>query len=180
MAYDRDGRPDPLGGQQTGHERHLHCDAPAPAAAAAAGGGSRVIGLYYPEWRVYAGRPPSKLRADLATHVYYAFVVPRPDGSLAYADRWAAGDYECDGTFGCVNAVRGLKEKKEKGRLKLVLSVGGGGKGSESFGVFAGTERGRIRFARGVREWIDRWEMDGVDGKEPSQNFFSLSCLWLG
>lgn len=49
--------------------------------------------------------------------------------------------------------------------MKVVLSVGGGGKGSENF---AGVARSQARvetFARTARQLVDQFGLDGIDGR---------------
>jgi len=33
-----------------------------------------VHGVYYPSWAIYSGKPPSSMRLDCITHIFYAFV----------------------------------------------------------------------------------------------------------
>ncbi|KAJ2902633.1 hypothetical protein MKZ38_000300 [Zalerion maritima] len=156
IVYGPGGRKDPLGGQVTGHERHRHCDPLGEDSAAS----KKVLGLYYPEWRVYLNRPPSAMRQDLATHIYYAFAVPQSNGYLAYMDYWAAAKKECDDTNGCLNATGKLRMKHPN--LKLILSCGGE-TGSKNFKHIAARSWKRIRFAKSVRYWLMKYRLNGVD-----------------
>lgn len=155
IFYSTSGKKDPLGGQITGHERYLH-DVPIRRD----GSPGPVLGLYYPEWRIYADRSPSKMREDIATHVYYSFAIPLSNGYLWYMDYWAGTQKPCDGTQGSLNGTRRLKWRQPN--IKVILSIGGG-TGSNNFKVIASNPQKRIRFAKSVRYWLRKYDLNGVD-----------------
>ena len=64
---------------------------------------------------------------------------------------------------GCLAALAKLKQSSPAQDLKIILSVGGGGKGSEGFVGAAGSELSRQTFARRARETVDRYGFDGID-----------------
>ena len=67
-----------------------------------------------------------------------------------------------DGTNGCIRAFTQLKQKYSK--MKVILSVGGGGKGSENFALVAQSNSRMDRFVRTARELVDQFGLDGLDG----------------
>lgn len=66
-----------------------------------------------------------------------------------------------DGTQGCLRAFSLLKQQYPK--LKVILSIGGGGKGSENFALVARYPVRAETFVRTARELVDRFGLDGVD-----------------
>lgn len=48
--------------------------------------------------------------------------------------------------------------------MKVILSVGGGGKGSENFALVAQSNSRMDRFVRTARELVDQFGLDGLDG----------------
>jgi chitinase len=78
---------------------------------------------------------------------------------------------EVDGVNGCLNACVALR-KSTSGIPRILLSVGGGGKGSEHFSAAASTPENRRRFAETARELVLRFNIDGIDG---TAEFISLS-----
>lgn len=67
-----------------------------------------------------------------------------------------------DGTNGCLRAFAQLKPQYSK--MKLILSVGGGGKGSENFAQVARSQSRTETFARSARALVDQFGLDGIDG----------------
>lgn len=67
-----------------------------------------------------------------------------------------------DGTNGCIRAFTQLKQQYSK--MKVILSVGGGGKGSENFALVAQSNSRMDRFVRTARELVDQFGLDGLDG----------------
>jgi chitinase len=72
-----------------------------------------------------------------------------------------AGDIPA--TKGCLNSFALLKKKYT--RLRVVLSVGGGGKGSEPFAGVARDSACRERFAQSSLALVQQFGIDGIDSK---------------
>ncbi|POR35098.1 Chitinase 1 [Tolypocladium paradoxum] len=119
-----------------------------------------VNAVYYPSWRVYGERPPSSLRAEIITHVFYAFVGVREDGTFRLLDEWADLDKDVDGKKGCLSALAELKRKNP--HLKTLVSLGGAS-ASADFPALAANEGSRQTFARQAREFCDCHNLDGID-----------------
>ncbi|KAF2202873.1 chitinase 1 precursor [Delitschia confertaspora ATCC 74209] len=117
--------------------------------------------VYYPNWRVYRQQPPSSLNYDIISHVFYAFLWVKEDGTIYSSDEWADTQIEVDGTAGCLNSFAAIKKKYQ--RLRVVLSIGGGGKGSETFAEVAKHRASRERFAQTAKEWVQKYGLDGID-----------------
>lgn len=69
---------------------------------------------------------------------------------------------EVDGEKGALAALAKLKRNNPK--LKTIVSIGGG-TGSKEFPALAASRDARETFARQVRQFCDRHEIDGVDSK---------------
>jgi chitinase len=67
------------------------------------------------------------------------------------------------GTTGCLNSFALLKKKYTK--LRVVLSVGGGGKGSEPFAEVARNQASRERFGQTARGLVQQFGIDGIDSE---------------
>jgi chitinase len=74
-----------------------------------------------------------------------------------------AGADDVPGTQGCLNSFALLKKKYT--RLRVVLSVGGGGKGSEPFAGVASDPSKRERFAQTALGLVQQFGIDGIDSK---------------
>ncbi|KAL8697072.1 MAG: hypothetical protein Q9224_002483 [Gallowayella concinna] len=133
-----------------------------------------VNAVYYPNWKIYS-TPPSSLELDHITHVYYAFAFLKPDGTLS--DEHADTQIAVDGTYGGLNALRNLKLQNPG--LKSLLSIGGGGKGSDPFAAIAASPDARERFAVSAKEMLDTYELDGLDGKLAAQISYASSLMSL-
>lgn len=68
-----------------------------------------------------------------------------------------------DGTEGCLRAFTQLKQQYPQ--LKVILSIGGGGKGSENFASVARNPSALARFAQSARELVDQFGLDGIDSE---------------
>jgi chitinase len=66
-------------------------------------------------------------------------------------------------TKGCLHSFALLKKKYTK--LRVVLSVGGGGKGSEPFAEVARHQASRDRFAQSALALVQQFGIDGIDSK---------------
>ncbi|KAL8706726.1 MAG: hypothetical protein Q9201_000251 [Fulgogasparrea decipioides] len=127
----------------------LKPDSIAPNALRAFDNGSMAVNaVYYPNWKIYAQAPPSSLDLEHITHLYYAF-------ALYYTQ------VAVDGTQGGLNALRNLKQRHPK--LKSLLSMGGGGKGSEPFAGMASSAKARENFAASAKLMLDTYGFDGLD-----------------
>jgi chitinase len=68
-----------------------------------------------------------------------------------------------DGTEGCLRAFAQLKQQYPQ--LKVILSVGGGGKGSENFASVARNPAAVAVFASSARALVDQFGLDGIDSR---------------
>ncbi|KAK7726052.1 Vacuolar protein sorting-associated protein 53 [Botryosphaeria dothidea] len=118
-------------------------------------------GIYYPNWHIYKGLPPSSLKFDVISHAFYAFAHVKEDGTVFLSDEWADSQMEVDGTQGCLRSFADLKKKYSV--LRVVLSVGGGGAASEPFPAAASTDETRERFAQTAKELVTSYGLDGID-----------------
>lgn len=67
-----------------------------------------------------------------------------------------------DGTEGCLRAFTQLRQQYPQ--LKVILSIGGSGKGSENFAKVASSPAAVAQFAHSARALVDQFELDGIDG----------------
>ncbi len=70
---------------------------------------------------------------------------------------------EVDGTNGCLRSFAALKKKHNV--LKVMLSIGGPGRGCAPFAAVARNSKSRETFARTARELVISLGIDGIDGK---------------
>lgn len=124
--------------------------------------------VYYPSWRIYKGLSPANLQLDFINRIYYAFVLPNPDGTLRSLDEYADNEIEADGVSGCIAATAQVKQhhgdddNNNNNKIELLFSIGGG-TGSGPFPELASSESSRETFARSCRELVDAHGFDGVD-----------------
>lgn len=71
-----------------------------------------------------------------------------------------------DGAYGCLRAF--AKLKSEFKHLKVVLSIGGGGKGGEHFASVAQDEEKRRRFACTSHKIVVDYGLNGIDSTYPT------------
>ncbi|KAF7167981.1 hypothetical protein CNMCM5623_001175 [Aspergillus felis] len=116
---------------------------------------------YYANWRIYRKQPPSSLRLGFISHIFYAFAWVKEDGTVYLSDEWADSQMPVDGTNGCLRAFTQLKAQYSK--MKVILSVGGGGKGSENFAAVARSQTRLETFVRTAKELVDEFGLDGID-----------------
>lgn len=76
-----------------------------------------------------------------------------------------------DGTQGCLRAFAQLKQQYSK--MKLVLSIGGGGKGSENFAAVARSPPRVETFVRTARALVDEFGLDGIDSKSRTHRYLT-------
>lgn len=67
-----------------------------------------------------------------------------------------------DGTEGCLRAFTQLK--RQYPQMKIILSVGGSGKGSENFAKVARSPPAVEKFVISARALVDQFDLDGIDG----------------
>jgi chitinase len=95
--------------------------------------------------------------------------VLNPTDNFQLSDEWADAQIDVTGvgdvpaTKGCLNSFALLKRKYT--RLRVVLSVGGGGKGSEPFAEVARNPSSRERFAQTALGLVQQFGIDGIDSK---------------
>lgn len=77
------------------------------------------------------------------------------------SDEWADSKIDVDGVKGCLRSFQQLKVRH--GHLKVILSVGGGGKGSDNFASVAANPATRERFASSAKELVLEYGLDGID-----------------
>lgn len=137
-----------------------------------------INAVYYPNWAVYRPKPPSAIELDSITHVLYAFVWPNADGTLAYSDSYADHEIEVDGTRGCLRAITQIKH--DHPHIKVLLSVGGGGTGSQNFAALAKKPDTRRAFASSLVSLFDLG-FDGldIDWEHPSNSEEKANYLAL-
>lgn len=99
------------------------------------------------------------------THVFYAFAWVKPSGEVHLSDPWADTQLDVDDSEGCLRSFQQLKIEHD--HLKVILSIGGGGKGSENFAVATSSIEGRERFAATAKALVDEFGLDGIDSHSP-------------
>lgn len=120
-----------------------------------------VNAVYYPNWHVYKAKPPSSLNLKYITHIFYAFVWSKDDGTIYLSDEYADAEMDIDGAKGCLSNLKTVKVHNP--HIKTLLSIGGGGNGSAPLPTVAGSAEARSRFAWTARELLDIYELDGID-----------------
>jgi chitinase len=122
----------------------------------------RIIG-YVPEWIAVADLLPF----DKLTHINYAFLIPKADGSLQpLLNPWK---------------LKAIVEKAHAHGTKVLVSVGGWGWDKE-FEQLAASAETRLRFVEALDQFAQAYELDGIDidweypGPEQasSENFVTL------
>ncbi len=118
----------------------------APAAEAAGlPGGFKSVG-YLPSW---AGSVNAVQYSKL-THINYAFVLPRADGTLGAVENPAK--------------LRSLVSLAHASGVKVLVSIGGWNGGDDSaFETLAASSNGRTTFVDSLLAVVSRYNLDGVD-----------------
>lgn len=79
-----------------------------------------------------------------------------------FNDEWADTQMAVDGTTGSICAFAQLKLAHP--HLKLIISIGGGGKGSENFASVASDLKKTNTLIRTAKALVTTFVLDGVDG----------------
>ncbi|KAF3896321.1 Sporulation-specific chitinase 2 [Trichophyton interdigitale] len=136
--------------------------------------------VYYPNWRIYKSNPPSSLKLGYVSHVFYAFAWVKPDGTVYLSDEWADEQMPVDGAKGCIRAF--TQSKRQYPQLKVILSIGGGGAGSENFAAVAADPGLTANFVETAKNLVDKFSLDGLDvdwehPPDPQQGINYISLL---
>jgi chitinase len=87
------------------------------------------------------------------------------------SDEWADTQIEVDGVNGCLASFAALKREPRYSHIKLILSVGGAGKGSENFASVAHDPAKSNTFAISARQLLDAHGLDGIDSTATLTDF---------
>lgn len=99
-------------------------------------------------YRTANGPPLDPEGAGLLTHVNHSFATVDPDGTLRLPEAGA----------------RALRALRSVAGVRLMLSIGGWGRGSAGFPIAAATAAGRRRFAEQcLEEFVLPYRLDGID-----------------
>jgi GH18 family chitinase len=118
----------------------------APAAAAAGPpAGFKSVG-YMPSW---AGSV-SAIQYRKLTHINYAFVLPRADGTIGAVENPAK--------------LQALASQGHANGVKVLLSIGGWNNGNDSaFESLAANSTARARFVAAAMALVTQYDLDGID-----------------
>ncbi|PGG98249.1 chitinase [Blastomyces parvus] len=116
--------------------------------------------VYYASWRANNIPPPSALNLGYISHIFYAFAWVKEDGTVYLSNEWVDEHQPVDGTEGY---LRALVQRKRDSQVKVLLSIGGGGKGSKNFAAVAGNPEAVERFLSSTTELANKFNLDGFD-----------------
>ncbi|OJD15189.1 hypothetical protein AJ78_04552 [Emergomyces pasteurianus Ep9510] len=111
--------------------------------------------VYYANWRAHDRPPPSSLNLGHVSHIFYAFA----------CNEWVDEHQPVDGTEGY---LRALVQRKRNTDIKVLLSIGGAGNGSDIVGSkhFAAVARNPAtveRFISSATQLAEKFHLDGFD-----------------
>lgn len=118
---------------------------------------------YYADWTVY--RPGngkfdiSNVDPTLCTHIIYAFVLPKDDGSINIGE-------------GAKNFNQFAQLRQQNPSVKLMVAIGGWNEHSARFTKIAASPSLRSTFAQNVLDLLVKYKLDGldVDWEYPAQH----------
>lgn len=120
----------------------------------------RVVG-YYTYWSAYKRDVLiSDIDGSLLTHLNYAFVQVREDGSLSQGGSGAMEEAAVESFENHCRQLAYLRQRYPQ--LKIMLSVGGW-TGSGMFSEVAADSQKRCNFAQSAAEWMSLYGFDGLD-----------------
>ncbi|OMP84901.1 Chitinase 1 [Diplodia seriata] len=133
-----------------------------------------IHGAYYPSWKIYRNQPPSSMDLDIISHVFYAFIRVREDGTIYHLDEKADLHYPIPSTSssvpssfptttGCLASLTHLRATTHP-HLKLLLSLGGAS-GSSPFPALAASPLARSTLATSLSTFLHTHApgFDGID-----------------
>jgi chitinase len=107
-----------------------------------------------------------EIQYDKLTHINYAFLLPKPDGTFNYPDQ--------------PETLKGIVAEAHAHKVKVLISIGGGGLDGP-FEALASDAAKRAVFVRGALNYVSEFELDGVDidwespnPGDSAQNYLSL------
>jgi chitinase len=103
----------------------------------------RIIG-YAPEWDTVV----QEIQFDKLTHINYAFLLPKPDGTLE--------------SLGNAQKLKDLVSEAHQHNVKVLISIGGWGYDDQFESLAAKTES-RQTFVQNALQFVQDYELDGVD-----------------
>ncbi|HXE42408.1 MAG TPA: glycosyl hydrolase family 18 protein, partial [Candidatus Baltobacteraceae bacterium] len=107
--------------------------------------GFRVVG-YFPSWQGSV----SGIQFSKVTHINYAFLLPNSNGSLQTIDN--------------ASKLQSLVTSAHNAGVKVCISVGGWNDGNDSaFVSIAGNSSYRTTFVNNIVNFINQYDLDGVD-----------------
>ncbi|WP_051304461.1 glycosyl hydrolase family 18 protein [Chitinilyticum litopenaei] len=127
------------------------------------GPGHKVVGYYisWGQYKTFGNYDPLKIRGHLYTHINYAFAGVDASGRVHLSDEGA-----WDGSRGWgdrANFAKLPELRKQYPHLKLLIAIGGGGKGSKHFSSAARSPESRQHFADSAVAFMRQWGFDGLD-----------------
>jgi len=110
---------------------------------------NQVIG-YFPYWAQYSQYRPADIHFERISEIRYASLMPVSDGSLTWMDEMDAANFDS------------LSREAAKHNIPFVAVIGGMD-ATEVFAAIAADESLRSTFAKAVVEWVNRYNLAGVE-----------------